>query len=63
VALPEGMLFMGLVRVEDDWLLHSDVTGNKLELGLGYFGKLPAEKMKGKMESIGGGEEPTAWYG
>jgi hypothetical protein len=63
VALPEGMLFVKLVKVEDDWLWCSDMTDNKPELELGCFGRLAAEKVKGKMESISGGEEPTTWYG
>jgi hypothetical protein len=57
------MLFMGLAKVEDDWLWYSDMTGNKSKVGLDYFDRLAAGKSKGKMESIGGGEEPTAWYG
>jgi hypothetical protein len=39
------------------------MTGNKPELGLGYFDRLVVEKAKGKMESIGGGGERIAWWG
>jgi hypothetical protein len=60
VALPEGMLFVKLAKVEADWLWRSDMTGNMSKLGLGCFGRLAAEKAKGKMESISGGEESTA---
>jgi hypothetical protein len=62
-GIARGMLFVKLTNVEDDWLWRSDMTDNKLELGLGCFGRLAAKKMKGMMESIGGGEEPIAWYG
>jgi hypothetical protein len=55
VALSEGMLFGELTEAEDDWLWHSDMTGNKSKLGLGCFGRLTVEKEKGRMESIGGG--------
>jgi hypothetical protein len=34
VALPEDMLFVELAKVENDWLWHSDMIGNKPELGL-----------------------------
>jgi hypothetical protein len=61
VALPEGMLFVELTKVEDGWLWHSDMIGNKPELGLGYFGRLAVERAKGKMENIIGGWEPIAW--
>jgi hypothetical protein len=63
VALPEGMLFMELVKARDDWLWRSDMTGNKTVVRLDYFGRIVAKKVMGKMQSIGGGEEPTAWYG
>jgi hypothetical protein len=59
----EGMLFVELAKDEDDWLWHSGMTGNMPEHGLGCFGRHAVEKAKGKMGSIGGGEEPTAWYG
>jgi hypothetical protein len=52
-----------LVKVEDDWLWCSDMIGNKLELGLGYFCRLTVERVNGKIESIGGGGGPIAWYG
>jgi hypothetical protein len=63
VALLEGILFVELVKVEDDWLWCSDMIGNKLELGLGYFCRLTVERVNGKIESIGGGGGPIAWYG
>jgi hypothetical protein len=63
VALLEGILFVELVKVEDDWLWCSDMIGNKLELGLGYFRRLAVERVNGKIESIGGGGGPIAWYG
>jgi hypothetical protein len=40
----------------------SGMTGNKMEVGLGCFGRLATKRMKGKMGSIGGGEEPNTWY-
>jgi hypothetical protein len=39
------------------------MVGNKPEVALHCFGSIIAEKVKGKMESISGDEEPTAWYG
>jgi hypothetical protein len=62
VALPKGMLFVELVKAQDGWLWCSGMTGNKLEVGLGCFGRLATKRMKGKMGSIGGGEEPNTWY-
>jgi hypothetical protein len=41
------MLFVELVRVEDDWLWHSDMTVNKPEVGLGYFDRIIAEEARG----------------
>jgi hypothetical protein len=63
VALPMGTLFMELSKVEDSWLWRSDMTGNKPEVGIGYFGRRVMEKAKGKMQSIDGGGDPIAWYG
>jgi hypothetical protein len=63
VALSEGMLFGELTEAEDDWLWHSDMTGNKSKLGLGCFGRLTVEKEKGRMESIGGGGVGGALHG
>jgi hypothetical protein len=57
------MLFVELAKDEDDWLWHSGMTGNMPEHALGCFGRHAVEKAKGKMGSIGGGEEPTAWHG
>jgi hypothetical protein len=62
VALPEGILFVELAKVEDCWLWHSDMISNKLEPGLGCFRRLAVERANGKMESVGGGG-PIAWYG
>jgi hypothetical protein len=56
------MLFVELEKVENGWLWHNDMTDNMPELELGCFGKLAVGKAKGKMGSIDGGEEPTAWY-
>jgi hypothetical protein len=55
VALPEGILFVELARVQDGWLWCSDMISNKLDLGLGYFRRLAVERANGKMESVGGG--------
>jgi hypothetical protein len=63
MALSEGFLFVELAKDEDDWLWRSDMVGNKPEVGLHCFGSIIEEKVKGKMESISGDEEPTAWYG
>jgi hypothetical protein len=63
VALPGGMLFMELTKVEDNWLWCSCMIGNKPKLGLSYFGRLAVGKGKCKMESIVGGGEPIAWCG
>jgi hypothetical protein len=55
VVLPNDMLFVELAEADDDWLSRNDMTGNKSELGLGYFGRLVVEKVKGRMDCIGGG--------
>jgi hypothetical protein len=60
VALAEGMLSVELVKVEDDWLWCSDMTGNMLEVGFGYFGRLRLENAEGRMENITGDVEPIA---
>jgi hypothetical protein len=62
VALSEDMWFVELAKVEDGWLWHSDMIGNKPELGLGYFGRLAVERAKGRMGSSVDGE-PIAWCG
>jgi hypothetical protein len=49
------MLFRELAQVEGGWLGHNDMIGNRLEHGLGYFGRLVLEKAKGIMESIADG--------
>jgi hypothetical protein len=51
-------------KVEDNWLCHTDMTSSKPEVAqvaLACFGRIVAEKPKGKMDSIGGDEDPTAW--
>jgi hypothetical protein len=53
--LVEGMLFRELAQVEGGWLGHNDMIGNRLEHGLGCFGRLVLEKAKGMMESIADG--------
>jgi hypothetical protein len=60
VSLPEDILFVKLMKVVDGWLWRSDITGNRLGLGLGCFGKLVVGNVKGKMENIAGGGEPIA---
>jgi hypothetical protein len=57
------MLSVELAKVDDDWLCHSGMTGNMLEVGFGYFGKLGLENMKGMMENIAGGAKLIAWCG
>jgi hypothetical protein len=37
------------------------MIGNRLELGLGYFGRHVVEKANGRMGSIVGGREPISW--
>jgi hypothetical protein len=49
VALAEGMLSVELVKVEGDWLWCSGMTGNMLEVGFGYFGRLGLESVEGRM--------------
>jgi hypothetical protein len=63
VALSEDMLFVGLAKVVDGWLWHSDMIGNKSGHGLGYFGWLAVGNAKDKMKNIAGGGEPIAWCG
>jgi hypothetical protein len=57
------MLFVGLAKVVDGWLWHSDMIGNKPGHGLGYFGWLVVGNAKDKMKNIAGGGEPIAWCG
>jgi hypothetical protein len=49
VALAEGMLSVELVKVEGDWLWCSGMTGNMLEVGFRYFGRLGLESVEGRM--------------
>jgi hypothetical protein len=44
------------------WLCRNSMTGNRLEVGLGYSGMLAVEKAKGRMGNIGDGG-PIAWCG
>jgi hypothetical protein len=44
VALPDDMSFVEMVNVEDGWLWHNGMIGNKPELGFDYFGRLAWEK-------------------
>jgi hypothetical protein len=62
VELAEGTLFGELAKVVGDWLWCNDMTGRRLELGLGCSNKFVVE-MRGRMENIAGGGESNAWYG
>jgi hypothetical protein len=53
MVLAEGILFVKLMKVDDDWLWHSGRTGSKPELEFGYFGKLAMESAEGMMENTG----------
>jgi hypothetical protein len=57
------MLFVELAKVEDDWLWHSDMTGNMPEVEFGYFGRLGLENADGRTGNITGYAEPIAWCG
>jgi hypothetical protein len=61
MALVEGMLFVGLTKVEDGWLCHNDRIGSMPEVGFGSVDKLVVEKVKDRMGNIVGDEEPIAW--
>jgi hypothetical protein len=63
VAPARGMLFVELMNVEDDWLCHSDMTGNMPEVGFVYFGRLGLENAEGRMGNIAGDAEPIVWCG
>jgi hypothetical protein len=52
-----------LVKVEDDWLWHSDMIDNRPEVGLWCFDRLATGEAKGRMENIIGGGEPITWCG
>jgi hypothetical protein len=62
VELAEGTLFGELAKVTHDWLWRNDMTGSRLELGLGCLNKFVVET-RSKMENIAGGGESNAWYG
>jgi hypothetical protein len=57
------MLFGELAEVVGDWLWHNDRTGNKAVLGLGCFGRLVVECVKGRIDNIVRGGEPITWRG
>jgi hypothetical protein len=59
-ALLEDMLFVELAKVVGGWFWHSDMIGNRLKVGLDYFGRIAMGNVKGKMENIAGGVEPIA---
>jgi hypothetical protein len=63
VASAGGMLFVELAKVEDDWLCHSNMTGNMPEVGFGYFGRLGLENADGRIGNITSYAEPIAWCG
>jgi hypothetical protein len=44
VELTNGILSVGLAKVEDGWLWHSDMIGIMLEVELGCFGVSEVEK-------------------
>jgi hypothetical protein len=52
-----------LAEVEDDWYWRNGMVGNMLEIGSGYFGMLVLDKAGGRMVSVAGCVEPTAWCG
>jgi hypothetical protein len=53
VVPAEGMLSVELMKAMDDWLLHSDMMGNKPKLGIGCLDNFAMDRAKGRMESIG----------
>jgi hypothetical protein len=66
VALWVDKLFVEPAEVEDGWLWHSAMTGNMLEVGFGYFGKLGlgnAGAGGASMRNIASVVKPIAWYG
>jgi hypothetical protein len=56
----EDRLFVGLAKVENDWLWHSGRIGNTMEFERGCFSMCVVEKAKDSMGSIAASEEPTA---
>jgi hypothetical protein len=60
VAPTGGMLFVELVKVEDDWLCRSGMTGNMPEVRFGYFGRLGLENVEGRTGNIAGDVKPIA---
>jgi hypothetical protein len=56
-------LIVELAEVEDGWYWCSGMAGNMLEIGYGYFGMLVLDNARGRMGSVAGCVEPTAWCG
>jgi hypothetical protein len=59
----DGRLFVELAEVENCWKWHSDMIGNMLEVGFGYFGMLGLDNAEGRMGSVAGFAEHIAWCG
>jgi hypothetical protein len=55
------MLYVELVKVKDDWLWHSGMTGSMSGVGFGCYDRLVVENAKDRMGNIASGEEPVAW--
>jgi hypothetical protein len=55
------MLYVELVKVKDDWLWHSGMTGSMSGVGFGCYDRLVVENVKDRMGNIASGEEPIAW--
>jgi hypothetical protein len=58
VVVVDDMLFLELVKDEDDWLWHNGRIGSMPEVGFDCFGKFAVEKVKDKMENIVGVRSP-----
>jgi hypothetical protein len=52
-----------LAEVENCWKWRSDMIGNMLEVGFGYFGMLGLDNAEGRMGSVAGFAEHIAWCG
>jgi hypothetical protein len=63
VELTEDKLFVEPTKAVGDWLWYSGRIGNKPELALGCLGEFVAERVNGRMVSIGGEAEPTTLCG